>query len=1636
EFYSECLQEVAEKGTYFNSPVPKKVQDLAIQLWGRVKEFESLKRDIGILSENEKKERILHIIRMKHGEEIEVMLNSAGLLKILIQLMSGREEIRQEVENVLLKKKISLAAALWEKVGQASDSSDEESRQRLWEGLVEDTPGIIEREFKASGNWQSAVILYLLVHDSGSLKALLKRLKAEKGLLLGFIRYLQDIDELRVFYEYLLLAIDSMYDELTASVDEELMTLAEDAFRLLEGIAPDAVEEALGRKRYDSAIMIHLLFPSGKSLRKLRVAAESVEDILGLLNGFDILLNYLDLGPNLAYRAGILQGTLFSKPGPAPLCFTGGIVESGILALLAQSLGLPWPVAVGAALIFAIGGISAFKNRHKIAGKLRWLVRQIEIRAGPAVTSCLQNAHRNQQGLIAPPKEPGTKTADPAQNLPTNSLIATVGDLLEAQEISESGERNHIFTYDYTIPEPPYKGDYTLACGQRQICEYLRDFKATDEDIYLLRSTGLFSEAFLGYFRRMKFEGRVWVKPEGTVVKAGEPIVRVQATKLQLAVIKTVMNNTLAFNSLIATKTSRIVRATRGRSVVEYGLRRAQGEASESASRDTFIGGATGTSNVYAGKLRGIPVSGTMAHSFVESYPTQIEAFRKYAWIFRNKRPVLLIDTYDTIQGARDAVIAADELREKGYQLFAVRIDSGDLAQLSKQVRRIFDAAGYDGKKYHKILVFVSSDLDEYKIDELMQAGAPVDGFGVGTMMITGGEQSVLEGNFSESIRLDEMGLIEVDLSELKPQTPEELFKVRDYALQQMTEKLPGFIAPPKPASGPLPARVIGPSSSQALITDFYQLTMMYAYFEDGRSEEEATFDYFYRTPPPGASYLISAGSDKVLDYLENLYFSEEDIAYLGALGFFEDEAKFFAYLRAFRFSGEAVGVPEGTIVFPREPILRVKAKLPQAQLVETFNLNAMNFQSLTATGVSRFALASGGIPFVENANPWAQGSAHKDVSRGAFIGGASATTNISAAKHLGIPLRNVSCDFLGTPEEAQSHRDGLSGYFGISIQIAGGGRKSALGGVYKMSSVDGRDVMKISEDAIKATLPGEKVSYRIINQEGRLTRVIIVKEQEEIKIGVKGGESLVTPQTLLLQDGRRVYPKEKLSDIQSRARHQLAQLDEQYTSVEGAKQFPLELSLQLKQEQETLMQELRSLPAQPLDEYKGRALEAEGIEIIEPVSLPLDKPVLVIADVHGTLLQITWKEEYALVYCRLMGIIEIEQGIEWVNENVIHSSSGEFVRLLSEVSGRPEKEARECFVRTRRDLRKVKIPPVMPGALEFIEALHNKGVPIVITSGSKHSQVVRQIKEGGFLKFVPGEMVICADDISLSTPQIKDKSQYRDLVIENLKHHFPGYTFLFFNDWVEGIKAVRDSGGITFGLPQGKGEERAFNRDALIKEGANFILDGWRNWQGLLKMLNISEEVQGSTRQKDMIEARIYADTQALLEVFEPLLNIKRTLWEQGLRRMFPEIYGYLYQRREEMNYDAAKAPLARRRNLSLVKHIIERGFGRKLLGLEKKDIKLFQDEPGISSEEFARLCGIVEFLKESNLLAYLRAAFLYHDVAKAGLPELRRQWRKIEGIDFRIPNKAAGLILRNLVYADSRQKGLFENIVLFSKH
>ena len=315
-------------------------------------------------------------------------------------------------------------------------------------------------------------------------------------------------------------------------------------------------------------------------------------------------------------------------------------------------------------------------------------------------------------------------------------------------------------TFDLFIRRLPENRSYFLFAGLEQALEYLQTVKFTEEHLSYLTKQG-FNEDFLGYLRDFRFTGDVWAVPEGTVTFPNEPLIRVTAPIIEAQLVETFLLNTINLQTMIATKTSRVIHAAKGKAVIEFGLRREPGiDAGMKVARASYIAGCQGTSNVLAGMAYGIPVFGTMAHSFIMSYPKEIDAFRAFAKTFPNKS-TLLIDTYDDIAGAEKAVIVAKEMEARGERLGGVRLDSGDLAQTSKKVRKILDDNGLGNVK-----IFASGDLDEFKITELLNAGAKIDSFGVGTKMGTSADRPYLDviyklsetqaadGNFSPIMKL------------------------------------------------------------------------------------------------------------------------------------------------------------------------------------------------------------------------------------------------------------------------------------------------------------------------------------------------------------------------------------------------------------------------------------------------------------------------------------------------------------------------------------------------------------------------------------------------------------------------------------------------------------------------------------------------------------------------------------------------------------------------------------------------------------------------------------------------------------------------------------------------------------------
>ncbi len=298
-------------------------------------------------------------------------------------------------------------------------------------------------------------------------------------------------------------------------------------------------------------------------------------------------------------------------------------------------------------------------------------------------------------------------------------------------------------TFDYFVRKIPF-GSYLMTAGLSYVLDYIENLKFADDGLEYLKTQG-FDEGFLNFLRKFKFTGNILAMPEGSIAFPLEPMIRVTAPIIEAQLVETFILNKMNFSTLIATKASRVVHSARGRSIAEFGLRRAQGDGHLEATRATYIGGCDSTSSVLAGMKLGIPVSGTMAHSFVTSFDHEIDAFRAYADAFP-KKCFLLIDTYNSIEGAKKAIVVGKELENKGERLLGVRLDSGDLNELSKRVREILDEAGLG---YVKIVA--SGDLNEWKIDELMKKGAKIDMFGVGTELITARPTPALDGIYKLS---------------------------------------------------------------------------------------------------------------------------------------------------------------------------------------------------------------------------------------------------------------------------------------------------------------------------------------------------------------------------------------------------------------------------------------------------------------------------------------------------------------------------------------------------------------------------------------------------------------------------------------------------------------------------------------------------------------------------------------------------------------------------------------------------------------------------------------------------------------------------------------------------------------------
>lgn len=359
----------------------------------------------------------------------------------------------------------------------------------------------------------------------------------------------------------------------------------------------------------------------------------------------------------------------------------------------------------------------------------------------------------------------------------SRALLTDLYQLTMAYAYWRSGAVRDDAVFHLYFRKAPFRGGYAIAAGLGTAIKYLEELRFGDDDLRYLASlrgsdgAPLFPSEFLQWLSDLTFTCDVDAIPEGTVVFGQEPLLRVRGPIAQAQIVETALLNTLNFQTLIATKAARIVDAAGGDPVIDFGLRRAQGEdGALAATRAAYIGGVGSTSNVLAGAEFGIPVKGTHAHSWVMAFDSELEAFAKYAEVMPNN-VLLLVDTYDTLQGVRNAIEVGRKLREQGHELAGIRLDSGDLAYLSIESRKLLDEAGFPDA-----VIAASNDLDEHLIRSLREQGAKINVWGVGTRLITGYDQPALGGVYKlAALRRDGgpwMHRIKVSEQAVKVSTP------------------------------------------------------------------------------------------------------------------------------------------------------------------------------------------------------------------------------------------------------------------------------------------------------------------------------------------------------------------------------------------------------------------------------------------------------------------------------------------------------------------------------------------------------------------------------------------------------------------------------------------------------------------------------------------------------------------------------------------------------------------------------------------------------------------------------------------------------------------------------------------------
>src|SRR5436853_3349481 len=341
------------------------------------------------------------------------------------------------------------------------------------------------------------------------------------------------------------------------------------------------------------------------------------------------------------------------------------------------------------------------------------------------------------------------------------ALLTDFYELTMLQSYFDEG-MNDVAVFDLFIRRLPENRNYFVACGLDHVLHYLETFSFSGGDIEYLRSLDRFSGPFLNSLHDLRFTGDVYALPEGTVVFPNEPILEVVAPLPQAQIVETFLMNQIQLSTLAASKGTRVVRAARGRSVVDFGVRRMHGaDAGIKEPRAFYIGGIDATSSVLAGRIYGIPLAGTMAHSYVQAFMDETEAFRRFIRAYPTA--VLLVDTYDIKKGVERIIELSRELRSD-FRVSGIRLDSGDLAKEAIEVREMLDRAGLK-----QVIIFVSSSLDEYAIERLLARGAPIDGFGVGAHMATSSDAPVLDTAYKLA---EYAGRPRIKLSESKSTLP------------------------------------------------------------------------------------------------------------------------------------------------------------------------------------------------------------------------------------------------------------------------------------------------------------------------------------------------------------------------------------------------------------------------------------------------------------------------------------------------------------------------------------------------------------------------------------------------------------------------------------------------------------------------------------------------------------------------------------------------------------------------------------------------------------------------------------------------------------------------------------------------